>query len=113
MFHPGRVVTVFNNKKDEISSDKEVQALVLMWDENMLTLPVHPKLGSKIKEDDVVLVDYRPVEKLGVPIPKQTIIKILKGKRGLALWDKYIEYHEQRKRSASRPSAIPSPGYIG
>jgi hypothetical protein len=112
LFHPGKVVSVFAGGKDELSADSTVQAIIVMWDENMLTLEVHPKLRKGIREGDVVLVDYRPSEKLSVPVPKQTIVKILRGKKAQATWSQYTEYHEKRKRSASRLPTAP-PGYIG
>ena len=112
MFHPGKVVFVFNGGKDEISGDNSAQATLLMWDENMITLEVHPKVRQWIKEGDIVLVDYRAEEKLNMPVPKQTIIKVLKGKKAKALWDQYVEYHEKRKRTANRLPTAPT-GYIG
>lgn len=113
VFHPGKITKVLNNSKDEISADGVAQAMVMMWDENLVTLLVSPKLQSKIKEGDIVIVDYRPMEKLGVPVPKQTITKILRGKKAQEVWTEYTEYHEKRKRSANRlPTAQPG-GYIG
>ncbi len=112
MFHPGKVIAVLAGGKDEFSSDSTSQAVVMMWDENMITLEIHPKIKSKVKEGDVVIVDYRPSEKLNVPVPKQAIIKVLKGKTAKFVWDQYTEYHEKKKRSANRlPTA--APGYIG
>ncbi len=112
MFHPGRIISVFSGGKDEITADGVAQAVLLMWDENILTLEIHPKIRQRIKEGDVVLVDYRPADRLTVPVPKQQIVKIIRGKRGHALWTQYTEYHEKRKRSANRLPTAP-PGYIG
>ena len=112
MFHPGKIIFVFNCGKDEVSADNEAQATVIMWDENMITLEVHPRLKGKVKEGDIVLVDYRPEEKLSVPVPKQAIVKILRGKKAKDLWAEYAEYHDKRKRSANRLPTAPQ-GYIG
>ena len=112
MFHPGKVIKVLNGGKDEISVDSGVQAVVVMWDENLITLEVHPRIKSKIRDGDVVLVDYRPTNELNVPVPRQIIVKVLKGKKAKEIWDQYTEYHEKRKRSANRPPTLP-PGYIG
>ena len=103
---------VFSGGKDEVSAEVGAQALVLMWDENLITLDVHSKLRSKVRSGDVILVDYRPIDKLTVPVPRQVIIKILKGVKAKNVWAKYTEYHEKRKRSASRPPTA-APGYIG
>lgn len=112
MFHPGKIIAVLNGGKEEIAADSTVQAIVMMWDENMITLEVCTRLKSAIKEGDVVLVDYRPTDKMTVPVPRQTITKILRGKKAKFVWDQYTEYHEKRKRSANRLPTAP-PGYIG
>ncbi|MFH1448274.1 MAG: hypothetical protein ABIG39_05405 [Candidatus Micrarchaeota archaeon] len=111
MFHLGKVVQVLNGKKDEISSDGEIQAVIMMWDENLMTIKVHKKLRSKIKDGDFVLVDYSPIERINMPVPKQLIIKILRGKKALSLWERYSEYHDKKKRSLHRPPTE-APGYI-
>ncbi len=112
MFHPGKVIYVFNCGKDEVSANGEAQATVIMWDENMITLEVHPRIKGNVREGDIVLVDYRPIEKLNMPVPKQAIVKILRGKKAKDLWAEYAEYHEKRKRSANRLPTAPQ-GYIG
>ena len=112
MFHPGKVLRVLNNGKDEISADGVAQAVIIMWDENLVTLEVSSKIKAKIKDGDIIIVDYRPMEKLGVPVPRQTITKILKGKKAQEIWTEYTEYHEKRKRSANRLPTAPQ-GYIG
>ncbi len=111
MFHLGRVIRVLRGGKEEISADGRVQAVLMMWDDNLMTLEVHRKLASKIKDGDFVVVDYSPMEKLNAPVPKQIIVKILKGKTAQTLWERFSEYHDRRKRSAVRPPTE-TPGYI-
>ncbi|MFH1421016.1 MAG: hypothetical protein ABIG30_03600, partial [Candidatus Aenigmatarchaeota archaeon] len=75
MFHPGKVVEVISSKSKSIeSADDSVQALLHMWDGNVFTFAVHPKIAGKIKAEDVVLVDYTPLA--GTPVPKHTVVKI-------------------------------------
>ena len=97
MYHPGKVLDVFNNKDKEIlSSDDSTQAMVEMWDGNLLTLMVHNNISDKIKVEDVVLVDYRPKEKL--PVPNHVIIKILKGDKAKNVWSAYKKRLEKGKQ---------------
>lgn len=111
MFHLGKVIKVLKGGKDEVSAEGAVQAMVMMWDENVMTLEVHRKLKTRIKDGDFVLVDYRPMERINVPVPRQMIVKIIRGKTAQLLWDRYSEYHDKRKRSLNRPPTE-SPGYI-
>ena len=61
MFHPGKVLEVLNpENSDIISSDFSVQAVIEMWDKNILTLNVAEGLSKRIKQGDIVLIDYRP-----------------------------------------------------
>ncbi|MCX8197657.1 MAG: hypothetical protein N3F07_00460 [Candidatus Micrarchaeota archaeon] len=109
MYHPGKVVAVLT-PKDSISSDKSVQATLRMWDENVLTMAVDAKIASKIREGDIVLCDYRPEKGLSVPVPRNVVVKILRGKQAERMWHEYREMHEKRKRHESRES---QQSYIG
>ena len=102
MFHPGKVTGIYRPKDKEISSsDDSTQALVEMWDENLFTCMVEPKIADKLKEGDIVLVDYRPFsEKL--PTPKQIISKIVYKKKATHLWEQYADYKRQRKQESSK-----------
>ena len=66
MYHPGKVIAVLSARDKNISADNSVQATLRMWDENVLTMAVSPKIASKIREGDLVLVDYRPEAGLSV-----------------------------------------------
>ena len=61
MYHPGKILNVYKEKNN-------TQATVEMWDENLFTLHVANNIASKVKKNDIVLVDYRPIsEKLQIP----------------------------------------------
>ncbi len=90
MYHPGKVILVYMPKDRSIeSSDSGTQALLEMWDENMITVGVDPHLSGKIKKDDVVLVDYTT--------PKLNIIKILKSETARQTWRLYKDRYEKKK----------------
>ena len=98
MFHPGKVSMVFRPKeKDVHAADDTTQALVEMWDENLFTCMVDPKIASKLKEGDTVLVDYRPVSDR-TAVPRQAVSKIVYKKKAAQLWEQYAEYKRQRKQ---------------
>lgn len=115
MYHPGRVIEVLSSKEKDIESAEETtQATLEMWDENIMTFLVAPKIADKIKEGDVVLVDYRLISEK-VPAPRHVVIKILKGKKGKEVWNKYKELYRIRKKKVKtiklQPKFIPS--YVG
>jgi hypothetical protein len=98
MFHVGKVIKVFkSNENDVIGVDSSIQAMTLMWDENLVTVSVKESLGEKIKENDIVLIDYSPSGQ-NLPVPKQIIIKILRGETGKKTWKEYEEFNASKKR---------------
>ncbi|MDD5162697.1 MAG: hypothetical protein PHD95_00650 [Candidatus ainarchaeum sp.] len=98
MFHIGKVVKVFKSAdKDVIGVDSSIQALTLMWDENLVTVSVKEGLGEKIKDGDIVLIDYSPTSP-NIPVPKQIAIKILRGETGKKAWKEYEEFNAAKKR---------------
>ncbi len=109
MYHPGKVVAVFQHgRRNEVeSADGTVQATVEMWDDNILTFSVHPKLKQKIRSGDMVLVDYTPVpvSKM-MAAPRNLIVKILRDKSGERVWDKYREFHKNRAATMSAQSVM-------
>ena len=113
MYHPGKIIAVLSPKdKGVISADASVQATMKMWDDNVLTMLVATKLASKIREGDMVLCDYRPEKGLSVPVPRNVIVKILKGKAAEKMWQEYREVHDKKKgREKSEKEAQQS--YIG
>lgn len=97
MYHPGRVLEVFSFKDKQIKScDATTQAMCEMWDENILTFLVDPKIADDIKVGDIVLVDYRPSPQ--APVPRHTVIKILDKERGERVWKCYKRYYEQKRK---------------
>lgn len=104
MYHIGKVLKVFSPSDNDVeSADKLVLAIVRMWDENVLTLQVAEGLEAKIKTDDIVLADYRPMEH--APAPRQVITKILRGKRAAETLRLYEEHFAELKRRSGVPQA--------
>lgn len=100
MFHPGKVIEILSNKdKSVLSSDETTQVVLEMWDENILTFLVDPKLSSKISKNDIVLVDYRPIDdKLNMP--RHIVVKILRNKVAQNVWHNYKQHFEKQKLKA-------------
>ena len=115
MYHPGKVIEVFGKTdKDVVSADETTQAVLEMWDENTLTFLVNPKLATKIKSGQIVLVDYRPDEKREAPVPKHEIVKIISGKKATKIWNIYRDMFDRRKRKANAAvQKAPEQSYIG
>jgi len=113
MYHPGKVVAVLSpSDKGIVSADSTVQVTLHMWDENVLTMLVAPKIASKVREGDIVLCDYRPEGKMSVPVPKNIVVKILKGKQADKMWHEYKEVHERRNKRESKEKQAQQ-SYIG
>ncbi len=107
VYHPGKVVAIYSPKsKNVISGDKEVQALVEMWDENLFTCAVDKTIAPKLKENDIVMIDYNPVSSK-IPIPKHLIIKIIRGELGKKTWAKYKDRHNKKKNFETTPPKTP------
>lgn len=99
MYHPGKIIAVLSGKeKGIVSSDSSVQATLRMWDDNVLTMLVAPKIAGQVKEGDMVLADYRPQKGLSVPVPTNIVVKILRGKSAEKAWQEYRETYDKRKK---------------
>jgi len=107
-FHPGKILTIMKpSSKDVISADASTQAMIEMWDENILTFTVDPKIATKIKKNDIIIVDYNPTSEK-MQIPKTIITKILRGKAADETWKKYREYLKKKQSQAKKQNiAIP------
>ncbi|MBU2589320.1 MAG: hypothetical protein KKA65_04140 [Nanoarchaeota archaeon] len=106
MYHPGKVIGIFRSKeKDVKSSDESTQALIEMWDENIFTLSVDPKIATALKEKDTVLVDYSPFSEK-MPVAKQIICKIIYKKKAKLIWDEYRDYARQKKKQVATKTPI-------
>jgi hypothetical protein len=113
MYHPGKIIAVLSSKDRNIeSSDSSTQATLRMWDDNVLTMLVAPKIAAKVRENDIVLADYRPTKGLSVPVPQNIVVKILRGKAADKVWQEYREVHEKRKKS-ERGEKQAQQSYIG
>jgi len=95
IYHPGKVIEVISESKEVISVDNKIQILLEMWDDNVITCDISDKLAKKVKEDDIVLVDYGPIsEKL--TMPKHEVVKVVKGKTAEKIWDKYRSHYRKK-----------------
>jgi hypothetical protein len=90
MYHPGKVIEIFAPDQKSIkASDSSAQAMLEMWDDNILTVAVDQKLVKALKKADIVLVDYTTPNKL-------QIIKILRGEIGANTWAKYKDQYKRK-----------------
>lgn len=113
MYHPGKIIAVLSAAdRNIVSADLSVQATLRMWDDNVLTMLVAPKIASKVREGDMVLCDYRPEEKMSVPVPRNVVVKILRGKQADKMWQEYKEVHEKRNKRESKEKQAQQ-SYIG
>lgn len=120
MYHIGEVIEVFGKSKNIFGSDKTTQVLLNMWDENILTLLIEESLVSKVKNGDVVLVDYRPISAQNNS-PRMIVVKILKGDVGRKAWRTYKVRLEELKGKRDKQNQVqmpqrmqqPPPTYIG
>ena len=110
MFHIGKVEKVVLPKgKGVISADSTVQAMIKMWDDNLLLLEVDAKIAKDLKEEDFVIADYRPVS-ADSPHRKMIITKIVRGELGRSVWKGFEKEFDKRKRSdSSGPHAAQVP----
>ncbi|MFH1450886.1 MAG: hypothetical protein ABIF92_02805 [archaeon] len=108
-FHPGKIITILKpSSKDVISANTTTQAVIEMWDENILTFTVDSKLAAKVKKNDIVLVDYNPISEK-MQVPKTIITKILRGKIADETWKKYKDYQKQKQKEAhTRRIVVPA-----
>lgn len=112
MYHPGRVLDIFSAKDKNIDSvDNTTQVMLEMWDENLITVMVEPHLNEKLKKDDIVLVDYRPTE--GRPIPKMTVVKLLRGTSAKNVWSTYKDFYKKRKQPQTPVERAQKQHYVG
>jgi hypothetical protein len=98
-----------------MSCDASVQATLRMWDENVLTMLVEPKIAGKLREGDIVLCDYRPERGMSVPVPKNLVVKILRGRQAERMWTEYREVHEKKSKRESKEmrEKLAQQSYIG
>jgi len=107
MYHLGIIQKVLKPDKggNIKSADDSTQAVIRMWDENLLIILVDKKLSSKLKEKDYVIADYSPVTPES-PNRKMIINKILPKDLGKKMWHEFEQELERKKArmQESRPS---------
>ncbi|MEM4257230.1 MAG: hypothetical protein QXU92_01245 [Candidatus Diapherotrites archaeon] len=104
MFHIGKVLQVMSSEeKGSKFSDQTTQALVEMWDENLIIFKVNQNISRELKENDYVLVDYSPVAVGGAPVPKHEITAIVSEQKAKKVWSKLKEKFEQKKNEKKKP----------
>jgi len=108
MFHIGKVEKVILPKgKGIISADAIVQAMVRMWDDNLLLLEVDKKIANQLKEGDYAIADYSPVSP-DSPHRRMLVTKILRGDTGKKIFKEFEKEHEKRKQKTESASAAPA-----
>src|SRR3989338_10923122 len=109
MYHVGRVIEIFSgDDKSVIAFDNSAQALLDMWDENMITVAIDSHLSKAIKKDDVVLVDYTATQ----TGPRMVVVKILRGELGKRSWKQYKE-HFEKMRAKGGLKTVNKQSYVG
>lgn len=102
MYHIGIIQHLIVPGKDgAVGSDTSVQAVVRMWDANLLILGVDPKIGRKAKKNDYVLADYTPVS-ADSPNRKLVIIKILSHDQGSRIWADFQDEFDKKVAMAQQ-----------
>ena len=115
MFHIGKVIEIFTgDDKSIIAFDNSTQALLDMWDENMITLGIDPHISKSIKKEDVVLVDYTATQ----TGPRMLVVKILRGDIGKRAWKQYRDHFDKMRAGGKPTPSIKSPvsnkqAYVG
>lgn len=106
-FHVGVVEKVYPpDGKNILAAEQSTEARVLMWDENLMILKVHPNLAGKVKEGDYVLADYYPSPE-NTPNPRRVITKVLRGDAGKEAWDKFQVYLKKKSRQITTMQQVP------
>jgi len=107
IYHPGKILAVYSpTSKDVAGADSSTQALVEMWDENIFTCDVEKAIAPKLKEGDIVLIDYNPVSPK-LMIPKQSVTKILRGAIAKKTMERYAEIHRKKKAQETSTQRMP------
>lgn len=106
VYHPGKILKIVNSH-DNISEGKTTEALLEMWDENVFIFKVVDEIADKVKEGDIVLVDYYPIlsGNSQIPVPRHIITKVLK-KDGKYIWERFIEFRDILKSKAPQRTNV-------
>ncbi len=94
VYHPGRAVKVFPAE----SKQGETAATIRFWDSNLHTVKVSRDIAGKLKDGDMVLVDYYPMsERLNRP--KMVAMKIVNKGDEKELWSHYQGFLRMKKKA--------------
>jgi len=97
MYHIGMIQhIIYPDRNGVVSSDLSVQAVVRMWDSNLLILGVDKKISKKARKGDYVLADYTPLA-ADSRHRKLTVIKLLPESEGSKIWGEFQDEMERRK----------------
>lgn len=111
-YHPGKILNIFSPKnKNVISADAGTQALLEMWDENILTAKVAAKILPKLKEGDYVIVDYNPISEQ-LKVPKVVVTKIIRGDLAKKMWRVYKTFLNKKKKQVKQRVKLTEPAAV-
>lgn len=80
------------------TKETDTAATIRFWDSNLHTVKVHKDIAGKVREGNMVLVDYYPLsERLNRP--RMVAMSIVDKKDEKDLWDHYREYLSMRKKA--------------
>jgi len=97
MYHLGIVRHVIaSGVNGVVGADVTVQAVVRMWDDNLLILGVETKIAKRLKKGDYVLADYTPLSP-EARNRKLTLTKILPQPDGNKLWAEFQDEFDRRR----------------
>ncbi len=113
IFHPARILEVYSPKDANVlSADSITLATIETWDGFQFTLPAEAEIAKDIKNGDIVLIDYTSKAPTA-PIPRQIIVKVLRGDKAKKIWKLYSDYHKRKKSAPKHPQQQATPGYFG
>ncbi len=102
MYHIGIIQhLIAPGKEGAVGSDASVQAVIRMWDANLLILGVDAKIARKVRKNDYVLADYTPLTSES-PNRKLVIIKILSHDQGSRIWADFQDEFDKRVAMAQQ-----------
>jgi hypothetical protein len=111
LYHIGMVQHVISPGRGIVGSDASVQAVVKMWDENLLILGVNRKIAKIVKKGDYVLADYTPLSDES-PHRKLMLIKILPLEAGSRIWAEFQDEYDRRRMRPVQQPPQQTPRYI-
>lgn len=115
MYHVGKVVELFSSEdRGIVAYDNSTQALLDMWDENLITVGIDPHLSKSIKKEDVVLVDYTQT----ATGPRMIVVKVLRGDIAKRTWKQYKDHLGKMRSGAAKVASakninIDKQSYVG